>query len=100
MNRAALIHAIAEETDEPLGIVEQIVEAMLNRIIAEVNQGRSVNIAGFGNFYQRPAAAQVKPHPHTGERTLHPSYRQLVFRATGAWRSTINGGRENGVQHG
>lgn len=102
MNRDGLIHAIADETDEPLGIVEQIVDAMLNTIIAEVNRGRSVNIAGFGNFYQRSAAAQAKPHPHTGERTLHPGYQQLVFRATGAWRSTINRGRENGAadEHG
>lgn len=94
MNRDDLLRAVVDETGEPIGIVELIVDTVFQTIKDEIGGGRAVSLEGFGNFFLRPAAAARSPHPHTGEMVEHPPYTQIVFRARGGWRSRINGGRE------
>lgn len=90
MTRDRLLRAIAELTEEPLGIVEQILDAALGEIRAALCRGEEIRLDGFGTFSMRPSDAKVAPHPFTGEPIHHPAYRQPVFKASHEWRRLLN----------
>lgn len=80
MNRDTLLRTVAERCDEPLGIVEQIVDAALDEMMAAVEAGESVTLPGFGKLY----AVQVPASP-----PVHDGYANIHFRPAREWRKRV-----------
>ncbi len=80
MNRAALINTVAARTSEPLGIVEQIIDAALDEIMAATQRGEPVKLDHFGQWFPE----------HIRGRDGAPDYEAVRFRACHAWRKRLN----------
>lgn len=92
MNLAHLIRAVASETAEAHGIVEQIVDSAFAEIRRQLDLGHKVQIEGFGTFNMRASEPKIAPHPISGTPIEHPAFRQPVFKATNEWRKALNAG--------
>jgi len=90
MTRADLLRIVASETDEPLGIVEQIVAATFATIRAALDAGERVDIDNFGRFSVRQYEPRTERLP---DRVIeYPAHQQVVFKAEREWRRVVNTG--------
>ena len=81
MNKQELIAAVAEETGLGRAEVARTVEAMLDRIGAELHRGQEVRIVNFGTFSVGVRKASPGRNPRTGEPISIDATRQPKFRA-------------------
>lgn len=81
MNKAGLIEKIAVETAVTKKQAEDMVEAMVSTIIAELKAGNEVTITGFGTFMakSRHARGGVNPQKPT-ERIQIPQVTVAKFK--------------------
>lgn len=96
MNRDRLLRDVALRCEEPLGIVEQIVEATWAAILDALRDGEAVTIERVGEFYRHRIAAGTRPDPLTGAPVQRPAYNQIHFRPAHAWRREVNNGSTPG----
>ena len=68
-----------------------LLEAVLNRISAALEDGESVKISGFGTFSVRQKGRRVGRNPKTGEEVPILPRRVLVFRPSHVLKSRANG---------
>lgn len=67
MNRAELIEAIANETDQTKAATGRMLDALIETIQKTVKKGDAVQLVGFGTFKSTKRAARTGKNPRTGE---------------------------------
>lgn len=67
MNKSELIKEITKETYHQPEVVERVVEAVFEKITAQVAAGNKVQIHGFGTFKKHLRPARSYRNPQTGE---------------------------------
>lgn len=81
MKTSDLIDQIAQSTDRSKTEVKEILDALLDGILAAAKTGEDVNLTGFGKFSVRQRAARQGRNPATGESIEIPASRKLAFSA-------------------
>lgn len=86
-SQARLIADVAAVTEEPVGIVEQIVIVTFAAIRYEIDRGNPVVIDSFGRFWLKEFAER---HERQGDEVIvHPPYRVPGFKAAHEWRKVF-----------
>jgi DNA-binding protein HU-beta len=67
MNKAELIHAIADQTDQTKADITETLDALLEIIGSTLAKGEKVLLVGFGTFEARHRAVREGRNPRTGE---------------------------------
>jgi DNA-binding protein HU-beta len=66
MTKSELVAAVAAKTELSSAKTAEVVNAIVEAIIAEVKGGGKVSIQGFGTFSQKERAARTAKNPNTG----------------------------------
>ncbi len=67
MNKAELITALADQTDQTKAEVTGTLDALLEIVSATLAQGGKLQLTGFGSFETHHRAARAGRNPQTGE---------------------------------
>ncbi len=65
---------------------KELVDSFFEIMASELEQGREVKLAGFGNFELRDKAARPGRNPRTSEDALISARRVVTFRASRKWK--------------
>ncbi|MBQ6540606.1 MAG: HU family DNA-binding protein [Oscillospiraceae bacterium] len=91
MNKIELIAEIAAKTGLTKKDTEKAVSAAVDAISAELRNGGSVKVAGFGNFTVKEKAERKARNPRTGEEVIVPASKAVQFRPAKALKDTVEG---------
>ena len=69
---------------------KDFVDAFFEMVVAELAQGKSVKISGFGNFEVHTKSARPGRNPQTGKPVVIAARRVVTFRASGSLRQQVN----------
>lgn len=75
-----LIASVGAATCLPKGVVEQVLNALIDTIRFQTSAGDAVSLRGFGTFEQRKRSARNGRNPRTGETISIPASSHLAFR--------------------
>ena len=89
MNKAELIHAVAEKTGLSKKDSEAAVNASIEAITESLKQGEKVQLVGFGSFEVKTRAARIGRNPRTKEEIKIPASKLPVFKAGKALKDSI-----------
>ncbi|MDD4332650.1 MAG: HU family DNA-binding protein [Patescibacteria group bacterium] len=92
MNKASLIEKISNETKVSKKQAEDMIDLLVNTIIAELKEGREVTITGFGTFSARTRHARggVNPQKPT-ERIQIPEVKVAKFKTGKTLKDALKG---------
>lgn len=90
MNKAALVEKVNEVLGTTKVQAEQIVDTVFDSIIATLQKGDEVSIAGFGIFSAKQRAARTARNPRTGEMVKVAAMKVAKFRAAKALKDAVN----------
>ncbi|MBD5634027.1 MAG: HU family DNA-binding protein [Candidatus Eremiobacteraeota bacterium] len=79
MTKNELIRELAEEFELPRSRVNEMVEAILEKMTNVLKAGDKVQLTPFGQFRIRDRAARMARNPQTGEPVKVPAKRVLKF---------------------
>ncbi len=71
---------VAKKTGLSQKKAREVINAFLEEMIAQVNSGESVRIAGLGIFERRVQKARKVRNPRTGKMMNVPQKKKLVFK--------------------
>ncbi|MGE0224111.1 MAG: integration host factor subunit alpha [Acetobacteraceae bacterium] len=91
ITRAHLAETIYTEVGLSRNESADLLEMVLDRMSAELENGQSVKISGFGTFSVRQKGRRVGRNPKTGEEVPILPRRVLVFRPSHVLKARING---------
>lgn len=80
MNRAELIEAIANETNQTKSACEAWLSAFVSTVEKNIKKGDGVKLVGFGTFTVSKRKARTGRNPQTGEAIKIPARTVPVFR--------------------
>lgn len=86
-----LIDRIADDTGEKRVVVKQIVQAFLDNVIRELQEGHRLEFRDFGVFEIRDRAPRVAQNPKTLERVRVPAKRTVKFKTGRLMRRALDG---------
>ena len=89
MNKAELIHAVADAADVSKKDAEIVITAALDAITAALQEGEKVQLVGFGSFEVKARAARIGRNPKTKESIEIPASRVPVFKAGKALKDAV-----------
>ncbi len=92
VTRAQLSDAVYQEVGLSRNESADLLELVLNEMVAALSRGESVKISSFGSFSIRSKGTRVGRNPKTGEEVPILPRRVLVFRASQLLKSRINDG--------
>jgi DNA-binding protein HU-beta len=81
MNKGELIEAIAVKADTTKKNAGEVLDAVLDSIVATVAAGDKVTLVGFGSFEPRQRAERSGRNPKTGETMTIPAMTVPAFSA-------------------
>ncbi|MDV0844684.1 HU family DNA-binding protein [Klebsiella quasipneumoniae] len=90
MNKSDLIMAVAESADITKAKAEAAVNALMTTITAELKEGGSVALTGFGTFQVRARAARTGRNPQTGEAIEVAAANIPGFKAGKSLKDAVN----------
>ncbi|GJA77597.1 HU family DNA-binding protein [Aeromonas caviae] len=90
MNKSDLIMAVAESADITKAKAEAAVNALMATITAELKEGGSVALTGFGTFQVRARAARTGRNPQTGEAIEVAAANIPGFKAGKSLKDAVN----------
>lgn len=67
INKKDLSDYIAGRYDLKKGLSEDIIQTIFHKITSELKKGNSVNIVGFGSFYNKEYDERISTNPQTGK---------------------------------
>ncbi len=91
VTRAQLAAMIYAEVGLSRNESADLLETVLERIAATLQDGESVKISGFGTFSVRQKGRRIGRNPKTGEEVPILPRRVLVFRPSHVLKARING---------
>lgn len=84
---------VVEEVHAVLGTTkvqaEQVVDRIIDTIVASLKKGEEVSIAGLGIFSVKQRAARAARNPRTGETVQVPAMKVPKFRAAKALKDSV-----------
>ncbi len=89
MTTKELISDVAAASGISKAEVAQLVNATSELLTETLLQGTNVHIQDFGDFEMRDKKERITVHPKTGERTLTPAKKQIVFKQTPKLKANI-----------
>lgn len=89
MNKAELIHAVANAADVSKKDAEAVITATLDAITAALQEGEKVQLVGFGSFEVKSRAARIGRNPKTKESIEIPASKVPVFKAGKALKDAV-----------
>ncbi len=90
MNKTELIDQIADNADISKASATRALDAALEAITAELKNGGSVSLVGFGTFEVGERAARTGRNPRTGESIKIDEAKVPKFRAGKALKDAVN----------
>tara|TARA_B100000700_G_scaffold134809_1_gene150597 strand:- start:984 stop:1319 length:336 start_codon:yes stop_codon:yes gene_type:complete len=95
MNKAALAQAIADKTGVSKKDAEEMVGAFVEITTTQLQNGETVNIAGFGQFSAKTRAGRIGVNPQNpSEKITIPPVTVPKFKAGKALKDSLKGKRE------
>lgn len=89
MNKAQLVDHIASKTGLTKKSVADVLESMMDGVMATVKKGDSVTLTGFGTFKASKRSARTGRNPQTGQSIKIPARTVPVFKAGKAFRDMV-----------
>ena len=77
---------------------QEIVEAILETIKTQLEQGEAVKLSGFGNFAIRSKHSRAGRNPKTGEEVEITARKVLTFKPSATLRDRVAGGSHSDVE--
>lgn len=94
VTRADLAEAVYEQVGLSRNESSDLVEAVLEQIMAALVRGENVKISSFGSFSVRQKGERIGRNPKTGVEVPILPRKVLVFRASHVLKDRINGESE------
>lgn len=89
MNKADLVNAVAAKTGATKKSVSDVLDAVLDAVMASLKKGENVTLTGFGTFRSVHQAAGVKRNPKTNQPVNVPAKNVPRFRAGKQFREMV-----------
>ena len=89
MNKQDLVEFVHGKMGGTKVAAEEIVNGLIDSIIATLKKGGEVSIAGLGIFSVKPRAARMARNPKTGEQVKVAATRVPKFRAAKALKDAV-----------
>ena len=80
MTKADLVELVAERTDVPRKQADEVVQVVLEGIIAALHRREKVELRGFGSFRIRQRGERTGRNPKTGEQVHVPAKKIPYFK--------------------
>ncbi len=80
MTKADLVEHVASEANLPRKQAVEVVQVVLEGIIAALHRDEKVELRGFGSFRVRQRGARIGRNPKTGEKVQVPPKRIPYFK--------------------
>ncbi|MGB9600492.1 MAG: HU family DNA-binding protein [Myxococcota bacterium] len=90
MNKSDLIEILSQKNKIPLRKSELIVESFFDFIIRSLQEGKRVEIRGFGSFSAKSYNSYIGRNPNTGEKILVSPKRLPIFKAGRELKKLLN----------
>ena len=98
MTKSELVRQLAEDFELPRRQVNELVEALLDKITAVLKTGDKVALTPFGQFRIRDRAARIARNPQTGEPVNVPAKRVLKFTAGRTLKEAVGAPKRGGAK--
>ncbi len=89
MNKASLVEKIHDLLGSTKVQAENVVDTIIDSIVATLKKGDEVSIAGLGIFSVKSRAARTARNPKTGESVKVPATKVPKFRAAKALKDAV-----------
>ena len=89
LTKAQLADALFDQLGLNKREAKDFIDAFFELVVAELAQGKSVKISGFGNFEVHNKSARPGRNPLTGEPVVIAARKVVTFRASGSLRQQI-----------
>lgn len=89
MNKQGIVEAVHKVLGGTKVQAEQVVDTMLDAIVASLKKGDEVSIAGLGIFSVKTRAARQARNPRTGETVQVKAMKVPKFRAAKALKDAV-----------
>ncbi|MCI4434420.1 MAG: HU family DNA-binding protein [Thermoplasmata archaeon] len=73
---------VAKKTKVTQRVAREVIKTFLNEVIDSVNNGKKVNLVGFGIFERRVQKERKARNPQTKQIINIPSKKKFTFRAS------------------
>ncbi|HEU12895.1 MAG: HU family DNA-binding protein [Thermoplasmata archaeon] len=73
---------VAKKTKVTQRVAREVIKAFLNEVVDSVNNGKKVNLVGFGIFERRVQKERKARNPQTKQIINIPSKKKFTFRAS------------------
>lgn len=91
MNKKELIDSVAGSTGESRRTVNDVIDATIDQIEAQVKKGDRVALPGFGTFERRNRSARTARNPRTGEEIQVPATKVPAFKPGAGFKGLVSG---------
>ncbi len=89
MNKQAIVEAVHGVLNTTKVQAEQVVDKVIDSIVASLKKGEEVSIAGLGIFSVKARAARDARNPRTGETVKVSAMNVPKFRAAKALKDAV-----------
>lgn len=90
MNRVDLITQVAKETGHTKKDIGEILNGIINAIVANVAKGEEVSIYGFATFFPKELKERECINPKTQEKIIASAKRSIGVHISKALKDSIN----------
>lgn len=89
MNKQGLIDVVHEELGTTKAQADRVVSAVIDSIVASLQKGEDVSIAGLGIFTVKQRKAREARNPRTGETVHVPAMNVPKFKPAKALKEAV-----------
>lgn len=86
-----LANIIAEQTEVTKKAAKESVQLVLDTIAAQLVEGNTVRLSGFGTFEVKDVAARTGRNPQTGEELQIEATKRVGFKSASALKAAVKG---------
>jgi len=88
--KTQLVEQVAEKANLTKKQAGEAVEAVLDILVTNIQQGQSVGLPGLGTFSVRATAARTGVRPGTSERIEIPAGKKVAFKVASTLKTDIS----------
>ncbi len=89
MNKTELVAAVAQKSGLTKKDAERVVNATLDTIVENLQNGEKVSLSGFGIFEVKDREARIGRNPRTKEAIEIPATRLPAFKASKTLKDSV-----------
>jgi nucleoid DNA-binding protein len=95
MTKADLVEQVAEKTGLTRTDVAATVDTFLDEVRHSLENGKNIEIRGFGTFKIKPRKARKARNPRTGEIVPVPNRKIPVFKPSNEFKNLVMNSEKN-----